>query len=146
MANPAYPAGAFFKSKMTPLVIERKTKKVARQTALDKAYEAVDARDGKQCQLRGTSLTAGHVDEWRRLERDHLGPRSTSPELRADVDNILTVSAGVHALLQSGALYPVDRYGEETIRVSKIVGWRWRESFFPKGTRHPFRLPKDKVA
>lgn len=145
MANPAYPAGAFFKhTTVKPAVLERKDRKTAKQTALDKAYEAVDARDARSCQLRGTPLTAGHVDEWRRLERHHLGKRSTNPGERANPDNIVTMSAAAHSLAERGGLYPVDRNEEPTERVSKLFGWRWNDDVM-KGAR-PFKLPKDKRA
>ena len=143
MANPEYPAGAFLKSNTTAVVVERRKRKNARQAELDQAYQLVDRRDRRQCQLTGVQLTAGHVDEWRRLERDHLGPRSTNPADRANHDNILTCSAAVHSLLQKGGIIPVDRYGEETVRVSRIVGYRWNDIVM-RGAR-PFRLPKDKV-
>lgn len=122
--------------KHKPAVLARHEKKTTKQAGLDAAYADVDKRDKKRCQVRGTPLTAGHVDEWRRLTRDHLGPRSTYPEDRANPDNILTASAGAHALLQSGALIPVDKKGQETRRVSQIAGYVWG----PSVKTPPFRL------
>jgi hypothetical protein len=143
VANPAYPAGAFFKHQIVvPVQLERHRKQAKKKSALDRCYEKVDDRDGEVCQVTGVPLKAGHLDPKRRLTRDHLKPRSTGPEDRAHHDNVLTVSDFIHSLLQSSALYPVDRHGEETVRVSKIVGWRWRESF----GKCPIRLPKDKAA
>lgn len=130
-------AGGIPKSK--PGVLSRHERRVSKDAALKKAYDAVDARDGKRCQVRGTRLFVGHVNEWKALERDHLGPRSTHPEDRAEPDNILTVSRGVHALLQAGALVPVDKKGRETIRVSKIAGYRWNRNLIEAG-KEPFRL------
>lgn len=124
--------------KGTPRVVERHTRKAAKAKALRDAYDLVDARDKKVCQVRGTPLVADHANEWKALERNHLGPRSTNPERRHDVDNILTVSRGTHRLMQSGALIPIDAKGEETDRVSQIAGYRWTIE------KPPFRLRKGK--
>lgn len=132
--------------KHRPQSLERETKRARKQTALDRCYEAVDARDRHVCQVTGMPLVADASDPKRRLTRDHLGPRSTHPQDRHNPDNVITVSQRVHVLMQDSALYPIDKHGEETTRVSRIWGWRWRESFFPDGKRPPFRLPKDKVA
>jgi hypothetical protein len=128
-----------FKHEQTPRVVSRHQRKVAKQAALDQAYAVVDARDGKVCQVRGTPLVAGHANEWKALERNHLGPRSTQPERRHDPDNILTVSRGTHRLMQAGCLLAIDAKGEETDRVSQIAGYRWTIA------RPPFRLRKGNV-
>lgn len=132
--------------KHRPQSLEQETKRSRKQSALDKCYEKVDARDGLVCQVTGVTLKADHPDPKLRLTRDHLGPRSTHPEERSNVDNVITVSDYVHGFLTASALYPIDKHGEETIRVSKIFGWRWNERMFTEKRRPPFRLPKDRVA
>jgi len=136
---PARARGSMFKQDMTPAPVVRKQKQATAEKALKEAYKAVDARDGRKCRVTGKRLTAGHVDAWQRLERDHLAPRSTATERRADVDNILTAAGAVHALLQAGALIPVDKAGEETTSVSKIAGYRWNRRQVAVG-KEPFRL------
>lgn len=144
--NKAYPAGAFFKGRtVVPGPIERKARRAKKADALQTAYASVDARDKKRCQVTGKALSVGGVDEWTRLERNHLGPRSTRPEDRANADNILTVSAAVHKLMQAWALIPVDAKGDRTERVSKIAGYRWNRAMVPVG-KEPFRLKSRKVA
>lgn len=128
----SFPKGA-------PRALERHRKGVAKDAALESCYADVDKRDGKRCQVTGVSLTAGAVDEKRRLERNHLKPRSTAPESRADADNVLTVSAFVHALMQASALIAVDAKGRKTMRVSKIAGFQWNRRMVPAG-KEPFRL------
>lgn len=125
--------------KSGPPALDRHRKATAKQTALDKAYAEVDARDGKRCQVTGVALMAGSVSDKRRLERNHLKPRSTAPEERHDVDNILTVSAFAHALMQSSALYAVDAKGRKTTRVSKIAGFEWNRRIVKAG-KEPIRL------
>lgn len=125
--------------KGTPKALERHRKGSARDAALEKCYAAVDARDGKRCQVTGVSLTAGAVDEKRRLERNHLKPRSTAPESRDDSDNVISVSAFVHALMQSSALMAVDAKGRKTTRVSKIAGFAWNRRMVKPG-KEPIRL------
>ena len=123
--------------KVPPAVLARHGKKVTADRELAKAYAAVDSRDGKVCRVRGTRLTAGHANEWKRLERHHLDGRVG--DKRADPDGILTVSGGVHALFESAALIAVDRTGAETRRVSQIAGYRWNRRMVPAG-KEPFRL------
>lgn len=132
-------------AKGQPKVIERHAKTTKLSADLKACYDAVDVRDGKRCQVRGTSLSVGAVDEWKALERHHLEKRSASKARRADVDNVLTVSRGVHALLESSALIPVDAKGKETTRVSKIAGYRWNRRMVP-ATKEPFRLKREAAA
>jgi hypothetical protein len=122
-----------------PAQMVRHEKRVSARLQLAEAYVEVDRRDKKRCRVTGKPLTPGAVDEWRRLERDHLAPRSTHPELVYDVDNILTVAAAVHGFLHCGALIPVDAKGEETTRVSLIAGYRWTRK-----ERPPFRIVREK--
>ena len=89
---------------------------------------------------------------------ERIGSRSERAEHLGEVQGEPSAALWIFAWTQNRCLLPswfgvatglnvaIDKHGEETIRVSRIWGWRWRESFFPKGTRHPFRLPKDKVA
>lgn len=126
-----------------PLVVELDEKRATDATALRKAYDAVDKRDGKVCQVTGRALVANHPNPKLALERDHLDARSTNKGRRADPNNILTVSKYVHGYLQSGALLPVDKRGEVTTSVKAIVGYRWNTRVVKKA---PFRIPADKAA
>jgi len=122
-----------------PLPLLRRERKVAAADKLEKAYAIVDLRDKKRCRVTGRRLVAGHVDEWQDLTRDHLATRGAHPDRVDDPENILTVSRGVHGLLQASALIPVDAKGDETTYVSQIAGYRWNRRQVKAG-REPFRL------
>jgi hypothetical protein len=104
MANPDYPAGAFFKSQAVPRVLAAHSKKVAAEQALREAYAAVDARDKKRCRATGRPLTPGTVLPAMRLERHHLAKRSTNKDRIADSKNIVTLAADVHQLVEAGLI------------------------------------------
>lgn len=125
--------------KGTPRALSKGWKKAAKDAALQDAYDQVDARDKKRCQVTGVRLTAGHVEDAKALERDHLAPRSTDKARVTDPDNILTVSRKVHQLLQSSALHVLDTHGRETTRVSQIAGFRFNRAMVPAG-KEPFKL------
>lgn len=125
--------------KGTPAALGRHRKRVVRDAALEKAYAAVDARDGRICQVTWKPLLAGHLNDRRALERNHLKPRSTAPAARHDPDNILTVSRFVHRLMQAAALYAVDERKRKTTSVRRIAGFEWNRRQVPAG-KEPFRL------
>ena len=133
---PPRATGSMFKSDLKPVAVERRTKKVSKTSALRKAYEAVDKRDGRVCQITGRKLVADHDDEAKRLTRDHLAPRSTAPDRVTDLDNLLTCSWLAHKELQASRILPVDKDGHETTYVSKIAGYRWSE----RVKNPPFKL------
>lgn len=123
--------------KSRPAVLAKHAKRTAAKAALDAAYDAVDARDGRRCCVRGTYLVAGSLAPWKRLERHHLDGRVGAK--RSDPDTILTVSAAVHALFESASLIAVDAHGRETRSVLHIAGFEWNPRMVPAG-KAPFRL------
>ena len=126
-------------SKGTPKVLAVHAKDVKTDAALRKAYDKVDARDGKVCQVTGKALIANHGDLKLALARHHLDERSTNKGRRADPDNILTVSEYVHKFMQSGALLPVDKRGKDTTSVKRIAGYQWNPRMVTPG-KAPFRV------
>ena len=126
-----------------PRIVTAHEKTTALDAALRKAYEKVDKRDGKVCQVTGRPLTANHPDLKLALERHHLDERSGHKDRVADADNILTCSTFAHKYLQSGALLPVDKRGKDTTSVKKIAGYKWNPRLVK---RPPFRVQKQVAA
>jgi hypothetical protein len=122
-----------------PRVLNKHAKDTEHKAALKGAKDAVDARDKHVCQVRGTPLSPDHANAWKALERHHLAEQSVAKDRFDDPDNILTVSRGVHQLMQSHALVPVNAKGEEVTRVSEIKGYMWNPRLVQPG-KEPFRL------
>jgi hypothetical protein len=91
----AFPKGA-------PARVARQMRKSAKAQQLADTYDLVDKRDGLKDRVTGQTLVKGGTNPKTRLERHHIRPRSTYPELRHEADNILTVSGLVHALIEAG--------------------------------------------
>ena len=87
-----------------PRVIQKATKRREDDQALKDAYTLVDARDKRTCRATGRPLTPGAVMPAMRLERHHLKPRSTHPELITDSRNVVTVAADVHQLIEAAKI------------------------------------------
>jgi len=81
--------------------LEKHRKRTAKANALRDAYRVVDARDKGRCVVTGRRTVPRHVDPRVRREHHHVRPRSVAPELVVDPDNIVTVCAEAHRLLQS---------------------------------------------
>ncbi len=114
------------KSDMVPLDIQRRTRKQDRQDALEAAYAIVDKRDGLRCWITGTLLQRSGVGAAGLLTRHHLDERSTSPERRADPDNIISVSLLAHRLITCGWIIV------EGTDARRRVGFHWREGITPR--------------
>jgi hypothetical protein len=103
MANPDYPYGAFTKAKtVTPGSVERKTKRLTKQAALDAAYEAVNQRDGWVCWVTGQHVSAGGIGREGVREHHHLKGRRVKPEWRENPHRIITVSGLAHDCITNG--------------------------------------------
>lgn len=126
-------------AKGKPRALATHTKAVALSAALRKAYDKVDARDRKVCQVTGKPLVVDHGNPKLALTRHHLDERSGHKDRRHDPDNILTVSAAVHTFMQSGALLAVDKRGRETTSVKRIAAFKWNPRMVEPG-KAPFRI------
>lgn len=91
-----------FKSDLVPGSVQRHNRKKARQEALEKAYEAVNERDGNKCRVTGTPLSASAVDPAHRREHHHLRGRRVRPEWRERPERICLVSKLAHDLITAG--------------------------------------------
>jgi hypothetical protein len=126
------PGETHFKHQETPGVVERHSKKKAREEALDAAYRIVDKRDGNRCRVTGVSLVAGAPDPKIRREHHHLQKRSTSRAGRANPRNIVLVSAFAHDLITRGWLVAEGTDG------NKPIFWHWSEI----ATSHPLKIQR----
>ncbi len=107
------------KSEITPLAVQRHDRKKVRQEALDEAYKAVEARDANRCRVTGVALSVQSVDAKTRREHHHLVKRSAAPSQRADVRNIVLVSAFVHDLITRGWIV------NEGSNADQAIFWHW---------------------
>lgn len=90
------------KADLTPVSVERDTKKKDRQKRLDAAYEVVNRRDGNTCRATGLPLSPTASDYKRRREHHHLKGRRVKPEWREKAERICLVSKAVHDLINLG--------------------------------------------
>lgn len=111
------------------------------RTAWQRVCDAVDDRDKRRCQVTGYRLTAGAVDAWQALERNHLEPRSRGKTRRYVVDNVLTVSRAVHQLIHAGALRVLNKRGLRATSVSTIDHVQWNRNIVPHGSE-PVKIRK----
>jgi hypothetical protein len=127
-----YSLFAFPKGK--PAVIERKASQRADKAAWRKTSKAVDTRDKDEdgaptCFITGKRLqTSNTLNEWTFRDRAHLDARSTNPARKFDPKNVISVSRGVHNLIDSGALLLFNKRGQpaRTVRTIDHVGWNPR--------------------
>jgi hypothetical protein len=128
----AHPRRTFFKHDMTPASEERRERKKTKKDKLEAAYEEVDKRDGLKCWVTGKSLQRSGVGPELLLTRHHLDERSTSPERRHDVTNIISVSLQAHRLITHGWLIVegTDASKKHSIR------FHWKADLDPK--KRPF--------
>lgn len=122
--------GLYF-AKPRPSVLDKIDRRRAKASALDKAYQKVDERDGSVCWVTGKRLTPGHkLAEFRR-EHHHLRGR-----VGANLSNahfIVTVSALAHELITRHVLLVLGDDARKPIRFA----WN-RAMVLPN--REPFRL------
>jgi hypothetical protein len=123
---------AFPKNK--PAVVERAVKQKADKAAWRKASKAVDKRDkddegSPRCFITGKRLQVTNtLDEWTFRDRAHIEARSKSKARRNEAANVLSVSRGVHRLIDSSALFLLtERLKPATsITAIKVVAWNRR--------------------
>lgn len=125
--------------KQTPGVIVRKDKQRAEAKAWRKTKKAVDTRDEVDgdpvCFITGKRLqTANSLDEWTFRDRAHLEARSTSKARRFKSSNVISVSRGVHALIDSSALLLFNKRGKPATSVKTIDYVAWNRRMVPKGS------------
>ena len=126
--------------KPLPGAITKGRKRATARAALDKAYEAVDLRDGPQSRITGRWTVSGAVDPRVRREHDHIKPRSTHPELIAEPSNIFVCTAEEHALIHAGAL---EIEGEDA---RKPLFFHWNRRLVKSGDEPFVIMPKREVA
>lgn len=119
--------------KVRPSVLARKDKQRSDKAAWRKTSKAVDKRDAEdgapKCFITGKRLqTKNTLDEWTFRDRAHLDARSTHKSRKYDKTNVISVSRGVHALIDSGALLLFNKRGQpaRTVRTIDHVGWNPR--------------------
>lgn len=123
---------AFPKGK--PAVIERKDAQRKDKADWRKTSKTVDTRDKDEdgaptCFITGKRLqTKNTLDEWTFRDRAHLDARSTNKARKYDATNVISVSRGVHKLIDAGALLLFNKRGQpaRTVRTIDHVGWNPR--------------------
>jgi hypothetical protein len=140
MANPNFPPGHFFKSKMSePRAVEKARKDRHEEASLRAAYRLVDKRDGRVCQVTREHLVAGHPDAKKDLTRHHLEERSLNKSRRFSAANIWTVSRSVHSLINAKGIEILDKRGEKALDVRQIYKVVWNRDIVPHA-KEPFRI------
>lgn len=130
------------------------TEKKARngRTAWRKAAKAVDERDKREtddgvetaptCFVTGKWLqVVNQLDRWTFRDRAHLEARSKSKARRYDAANVISVSRGVHQLIDGHALALLDKRGRPARTVKAIDHVAWNRNLVPKGDE-PCRIRK----
>jgi hypothetical protein len=134
MANPDYPAGAFFKhTTVTPRVIAKARKASEHDKKLAKAYAVVDEREDNRCQVSGADLSPAAKDPRRLREHHHIKGRNVKPEWVYDPKRILLVSKFIHDLFTGKALIL------DTTDATKPLKLRWNRHIVKPG-KEPIRL------
>lgn len=104
----------------------RKQRKAAKADALKNAYAEVDKRDGGVCWVTGVQTSPAGRSEWDQRTHHHLRGRNVKPEWRHDPDRIITVSLGVHRLLD------LDKIIQEGDDARKPIRFHWNPSTPPE--------------
>lgn len=120
--------------KNRPAVLARKDQQRSGKAAWRTTSKAVDTRDkdedgAPRCFITGKRLqTKNSLDEWTFRDRAHLDARSTNKARTNDVTNVISVSRGVHRLIDAGALLLFNKRGQpaRTVRTIDHVGWNPR--------------------
>jgi hypothetical protein len=120
------PGETHFKHQETPGVVERHSKKKAREQRLQEAYAIADQRDGNRCRATGLALDPRASDVKHRREHHHLKGRRVRPEWREDPRRICLVSAMVHRLINAGWIIC------EGADAHKPLFFHWAEHVKPK--------------
>jgi hypothetical protein len=98
------PGKTYFKHQQPDASTSRATRRAARQSAMDDAYEEVNRRDENKSRVSGISLRADSPDERTRREHNHIVERSRDKTKRAEASNIHLCSGLEHRLITLGKL------------------------------------------
>ncbi len=132
-------AGGIPKSR--PRVLAKVDKDRDEARAWAKCCEAVDTRDKFRCFVSGKPVRAGAVDAWGDLARAHLEFRSQSKARRFLAENVVTVSRGVHQLIDARALLLLDKADQPAKRFQDIDHVAWNRRMVAKN-EEPFKVRK----
>lgn len=128
---------SFALPKPTPRVLTRKAKQRADKRAWRTCARKVDQRDAvdeaPECFITGRRLQTWMLDEWTYRDRAHLNARSTNKPLRYFSSTVISVSRGVHALIDSSALLLLNKRGEPARTVGTIDHVMWNRRLVAKG-------------
>lgn len=129
--------------KPTPRVLTRKAKQRADKRAWRTCARKVDERDAvdeaPECFITGRRLQTRVLDEWTFRDRAHLDARSTHKSRRYFASNVLSVSHGVHLLIDRGALFLLNKRGRPARTVGTIDHVMWNRRLVKKGDE-PIRI------
>lgn len=139
-----YSAFAFPKGR--PAVVTRSVKQKADKAAWRKASKAVDTRDAVEgaprCFITGKRLQVTNtLDEWTFRDRAHIESRRKSKARRFESENVLSVSRGVHKLIDSSALFLLDKKGRPAKSIAAIDHVAWNRRMVAK-SEEPCRIRK----
>lgn len=132
--------------KHTPAVLERTHKQRTKAKAWRSAKQAVDTRDRVDeapiCFITGKRLqTSNALDEWTFRDRAHIEARSQSKKRAALPANVLSVSRGVHRLIDAHALLLFNKRGQRARSVRTIDHVAWNRRLVAKN-EEPIRIRK----
>jgi len=123
--------------KGTPRVLERKAKTRANEKAWRQTSKAVDKRDAVDeapvCFITGKRLGTNTLDEWTFRDRAHLEARSLNKARVNDTENVISVSRGVHKLIDQGVLFLLDKRGNPARTRASIDHVAWNRRRVAKG-------------
>jgi hypothetical protein len=130
-------AGTAFKHHtVVPQVAVKAKKQKAARTAWRKTSKAVDKRDAVDeapvCFITGKRLSTETMDPWLFRDRAHLEPRSKSKARKFEVENVISVSRGVHKLIDGGALLLLDKKGRPATSRKAIDHVAWNRRLIAK--------------
>lgn len=104
---------SFALPKPKPRVLTRKAKQREDKRLWRVCKGKVDKRDAvdeaPECFITGRRLQTWILDEWTYRDRAHLDKRSTHKQRRYFSSNVLSVSRGVHDLIDTGALFLLNK-------------------------------------
>lgn len=129
-----------------PAVLRRKSKQRQEAKAWRATKTAVDARDAVDespvCFITGKRLQAKNsLDEWTFRDRAHLEARSQSKARRYQHENVISVSRGVHDLIDASALLLFNKRGQPARSIQTIDHVAWNRRMVAK-REEPCRIRK----
>lgn len=131
-------AGGFPKG--TPKVVARKSKQRKEAKDWRATKKTVDARDkdpdteSPTCFITGKRLqVVNPLDKWTFRDRAHLEGRSQNKARRYVAANVISVSRGVHELIDASALLLLNKRGLAATSVKTIDAVAWNRRVVAKG-------------